>query len=67
MTKIYSAHPPQRVIVSPGQLEATLVRERDLQHISIRAARKPDWNRNAPVTEFSERFKAAMRAKGWLR
>jgi hypothetical protein len=55
------------VIVSPGENDALVLRERNTTRVPIRATREPDWNRNAPVKELPERFKAAMRAKGWLR
>jgi hypothetical protein len=65
MTKIYSADPaPRRLIVSPNRDEALIVRKRAVR---MPVFQEPDWNRNAPIREFSERFKQAMRAKGWLR
>jgi hypothetical protein len=64
MTKIYSADlAPQRVIVSADR---ELVVDKHNAHRQP-AHQEPDWNRNAPLREFSEQFKQAMRAKGWLR
>jgi hypothetical protein len=70
MRTLYRSKPtPTRIIVTPGQREVTVLRQRDTtQRLPARAiAVEADYAANAPVSGFSERFKAAMRAKGWLR
>jgi hypothetical protein len=69
MSRLYSAKPSgsRRVIVSPGEKNAVVMGERRARERPLAATREPDWNRNAPIKEFSEQFKAAMRARGWLR
>jgi len=68
MTTIYSARPTgsKRIVVSPGD-NSVMLGKRHADDRPAAAMREPDWNRNAPVVELSEQFKAAMRAKGWLR
>jgi hypothetical protein len=63
--KLFHAEPTRRLIVSPDRDNALIVRKRAVRMETI--VQEPNWDRNAPVSEFSERFKAAMRAKGWLK
>ena len=65
MSKLYSAKPKsERLVVSPGR-EPLVMKDRYGARRPISA--EPDWNQNAPLEEIPENFKAAMRAKGWLR
>jgi hypothetical protein len=66
--KLYVARPnSRRVVFTPGEKDASVIDGRRAAQLPDAATREPDWNRNAPIVEFSEQFKAAMRAKGWLR
>jgi hypothetical protein len=68
MTRIYSAAPTtRRLIVSPGEKDVLIMSGRRPVERPIQQMAEPNWNRNAPITEIPEQFKAAMRAKGWLR
>jgi hypothetical protein len=65
--KLYKAKPtPTRIIVAPGQGgQVTVLRHHDAARLPLQAVEvEADFQRNAPVSGFSERFKAAMRAQG---
>jgi hypothetical protein len=69
MVKLYTAKPtPTRIIVAPGQKAVTVLKPHDATRLPFQAVEvEADFIGNAPISGFSERFKAAMRAKGWLR
>ena len=69
MSRLYSARPAgkRRMIVSPGEKDVLAIGGRRPAEVPIQTMIEPDWNQNAPVKEIPERFKAAMRAKGWLK
>jgi hypothetical protein len=62
VSRVYRAEPRgrRRLVVAPTRS----LTEKDLA--TCRSLTR-DYAKNAPIRELPERFKAAMKAKGWLR